>query len=90
MGFRRVSGCFLQVFLGFRRVSCGFPQGFRTFCEGFPEFVRVSVVFAWVSAGFPAAQVLRRFFNLRKDSETSSQQELENSYHGDCAVLRQI
>ena len=31
--FWRVSGGFLQVFLGFRRVSKSFRKGFLTFCD---------------------------------------------------------
>ena len=75
----------------FAWVSAGFPQGFAgfvqvfQFAEGFPRFLRVSFGFLQIClGGWPV------FFS--GNSETSSQQKLETekSYHGHCAVLRQI
>ena len=63
LGFRRVSERFPQVFcklLGFPQGFLRVSAGFQTFCEGFSEFLRVSMAFRRVS------QVSCRSFNLRK------------------------
>ena len=78
----------------FAWVSAGFPQGFADFAqvfqfaEGFPKvfagFLRFPADLFGRLAGFFFPEILKPL--------TSSQQKLETekSYHGHCAVLRQI